>query len=863
MQRNKKLILKFEEITIKDVPLVGGKNASLGEMIRYLAPQGVRIPSGFVVTAAAYRSFLKKSRIPNPEFQINPKSKKIKKKITLESFIKTTLKGLDTKDLKNLAERGRLVRETIKKTELPSDLKRAIANGYANLEKRYGKNADVAVRSSATAEDLPGASFAGEHDTYLNMRGVDEVIEAVRAAMASLFTDRAISYRVDKKFDHLKVALSVGVQKMVRSDKGASGVMFTVDTESGFRDLVIINGSWGLGEMIVQGEVTPDEFLVFKKNLEISIHQPHQHTSVLHPIISKKLGVKNRKMIYSEGRGIKTTKIITTNEREKDTFVLSEKEALHLAEWGALIEKHYSEKNKKWTPMDIEWAKDGKNGELYIVQARPETVQAGKDFSKIKEYNRKENGKILVRGASVGSNIASGKARVILDAKRIKEFKTGEVLVTTMTDPDWEPIMKIASAIVTDKGGRTSHAAIVSRELGIPCVVGTENATRIIRTGQEVTVDTTGSEGFVFAGTLKFEVVEHDIKKIPKPKVHIMVNIATPDSAFEKSFLPTNGVGLAREEFIIAGDIGIHPNLLLNFEKIKKKFKILPLRGISQRDTNSKLQTNSKFKISKDEVKRLVKKVEEKMGGWKSPTQFYVDKLAYGIAKIGAAFYPKPVIVRFSDFKTNEYRTLLGGDLYEPKEENPMIGWRGASRYYNPNFADAFALEVKAMKKVRNEMGLTNIIPMIPFVRTPEEGKRVVGIMKKNGLSRKKDATLKIYMMCEIPSDVLRADEFLDIFDGMSIGSNDLTQLTVGIDRDGNESVRGITNENDESVKKFISEVIQTCKRRKKYIGICGQAPSDYPEFAEFLLKEGIDSISLNPDTVIKTTIALAKKHGK
>lgn len=830
--KNKKLVLHFSEVGIKDVALVGGKNASLGEMIRTLEPQGVRIPNGFVVTAAAYRHFLNEAQVPLPGGKKN-------KKVSLKTFIKQTLKGLDTKNLKDLAERGSTVRETVRSAELPGDLKRAIGSAYAQMEKKYGKNTDVAVRSSATAEDLPGASFAGEHDTFLNIRGRDEVIQAVRAAMASLFTDRAISYRVDKGFDHFKVALSVGVQKMVRSDKGASGVMFTVDTESGFRDLVLVNGSWGLGEMIVQGEVTPDEFIIFKKT---------------RAVIDKKLGTKSRKMIYSEGRGIKNTKIVPTSEKEKNSFVLSEKEILLLAEWGMKIEEHYSKRADKWMPMDIEWAKDGIRKELFIVQARPETVQAERDFSKIVEYQRKEEGKLLVKGASVGSKIATGKARVILDAKHIGDFKAGEVLVTDMTDPDWEPIMKIASAIVTDKGGRTSHAAIVSRELGIPCVVGSEKATRVIKTGDIVTVDTTGTEGLVFSGALKFTLEEHDIKKLPKPKVKIMVNIATPDSAFEKSFLPVSGVGLAREEFIIAGAIGVHPNLLIDFENInKKKFQI----------PKSKSQINSKFQNPKKEIEKLSGKIEEKMRGWKSPTQFYVDKLAYGIAKIGAAFYPNPVIVRFSDFKTNEYRTLLGGDRYEPQEENPMLGWRGASRYYHPDFAAAFSLEVKAMKKVRGEMGLQNVIPMIPFCRTPEEGKRVLAVMEKNGLSRKRDKTLKVYMMCEIPSNILRAEEFLDIFDGMSIGSNDLTQLTVGIDRDGNASVRGITNENDPAVETFVAEVIKVCKRRRKHIGICGQAPSDYPEFAEFIMREGIESMSLNPDSVIRTIIALGGKKKK
>ncbi len=799
MNKNKKLVLWYKDITIKDVPLVGGKNASLGEMIKYLEPQGVRVPNGFVVTAEAYRHFMKKTG--------------------LDKFIKKALKGLDTKNLKDLAKRGEEIRKVIRAAKMPADLKQIIVRNYIQLEKIYGRNADVAVRSSATAEDLPGASFAGEHETYLNIRGVDELLEAVQADFASLFTDRAISYRADKGFDHMKVALSAGVQKMVRSDLGCSGVMFSIDTESGFKNVVLINGSWGLGEMIVQGEVTPDEFLVFKPSLRTGKKA----------IIDRKLGVKNRKMIYSVGRGIKTTKIVPTSEKEKETFVLSEKEVLELARWGVLIEEHYSKKDRKWTPMDMEWAKDGRSGELFIVQSRPETVQASRDFSKLKEYERIGNGKVLAKGYSVGSKIATGTARIILNAKNIGSFKAGEVLVTDMTDPDWEPIMKIASAIVTNKGGRTSHAAIVSRELGIPCDVGTENATRVLKTGDVITVDTTGTEGLVLAGQLKFKVEERDVRRLPKPKVKIMVNIATPDSAFEKSFLPTKGVGLAREEFIIAGDIGVHPMALIEYGKIAKKNK------------------------------KLARAIDEKTRGWNNKEQFYVDKLAYGIAKIAAAFHPLDVIVRFSDFKTNEYRALLGGDAYEPKEENPMIGWRGASRYYHPAFAPAFALEVKAMKKVREEMGLTNVVPMIPFCRTADEGKRVVEVMEKNGLSRKKDKALRIYVMCEIPSNVVLADKFLDVFDGMSIGSNDLTQLTVGIDRDGNDRIRSITNENDESVKTLIRSVIRTCKKRGKYIGICGQAPSDYPEFAAFLMKEGIESISLNPDTVVKTILKLSK----
>ncbi len=797
----KKLTLPFEKVGIKDVGLVGGKNASLGEMIRELGPKGVRVPSGFIVTAEAYRYFLKNTK--------------------LDIFIHRTLRGLRTENLFDLSRRGKLIREAITKQEFPEDLKAEIVKSYRTIERRYGKNVDVAVRSSATAEDLPGASFAGEHETYLGIRGVRELLPAVRAAMASLFTDRAISYRVDKGFDHFKVALSVGVEKMVRSDKGASGVMFTLDTESGFKDVVLINAVWGLGEMIVQGRVTPDEFLVWKKGIDVK---------GLSPIIDKRLGVKNSKMIYSQiGRGIKQTKIINTSEKEKETFVINDKEALTLAHWGLLIEQHYTKRSKKWSPMDMEWAKDGETGELFIVQARPETIHAERDYSKVKEYELLGKGETLVKGFSVGSKIAVGKARIILDASKISEFKKGEVLITDMTDPDWEPIMKIASAIVTDKGGRTSHAAIVSRELGIPAVVGTENATRKIRTGDMITVDTTGSDGLVYRGILKFKVIEHDVRKIPKPKTKIMVNVAIPESAFEISFLPNSGVGLAREEFIIASKIGIHPMALLNFKKQNPKVRAL---------------------------------INKKTRGWDDKVKYYVDNLAFGIAKIGAAFYPNPVIVRFSDFKTNEYRTLLGGEMYEPQEENPMLGWRGASRYYDPKFRDAFALECQALKRARSEVGLTNIIPMIPFCRTVEEAKQVLAVMAKNGLDRKKDKTLKVYVMCEIPSNVLLADAFLDVFDGMSIGSNDLTQLTLGLDRDSG-IVTHIANEKNPAVKMLIAEIIKKCKKRKKYIGICGQGPSDYPDFAEFLVEEGIDSMSLNPDTVVRTTIAVAKKEKK
>ena len=799
-----------------DVAQVGGKNASLGELIRSVVPKGVRVPKGFCVTAEAYYYFLKETG--------------------LDVFIAKTLNGLNTRNFKELSRRGKLVRDAIRSTPLPIRLERVVIDAYAKMEKQYGKNTDVAVRSSATAEDLPGASFAGEHETYLNIRGAKDVVRATVWAMASLFTDRAISYRADKGFAHTKVALSVGVQKMVRSDKGASGVMFTVDTESGFRDLVLINAVWGLGELIVQGHVTPDEYLVMKSKIG----------KTKNPIIGKSMGVKNKKMLYASGKtGVIQTKVVNTSPGEKNRFVLSEKEILELARWGALIEEHYSKRTKTWTPMDMEWAKDGQTNELYIVQARPETVQARRDFSKLIEYKVSGQGKELVRGISVGSKAATGTTRVIRSPSEIKQFKKGEILVTEMTDPDWEPIMKMASAIITDRGGRTSHAAIVSRELGLPAIVGTGDATRVLKTGTLITVDTTGSVGIITAGKAKIRIREHALGKLPKTKTKIMVNIASPDIAFENSFLPVEGVGLAREEFIIASTIGIHPLAILNFKKLAPQLRAA---------------------------------ITKKTAGWKDPVDFYVDNLAYGIAKIGAAFSPRPVIVRFSDFKTNEYATLLGGGAYEPEEANPMIGWRGASRYYDPKFKDAFILECRALVRVRDEMGLTNVIPMIPFCRTVAEAEQVLGIMAKHGLvakSQKNPSTSStsspqassrqatpVYMMCEIPSNVLLAEEFLDLFDGMSIGSNDLTQLTLGLDRDSG-IVTHIANENDESVRALISMVIRKCAARKKYIGICGQGPSDLPDFAEFLVREGIESMSLNPDSVVKTLEAIAELEEK
>ncbi len=796
---NSKYVLWFKDLGIEDVPKVGGKNAALGEMYANLVPLGVNVPDGFAITAEAYRHFLLDAG--------------------LNAQIEEALKGLNTHDIKDLQRRGLKVRQIILKAELPKDLKESISESYKELCAKYGKNTDVAVRSSATAEDLPDASFAGQQDTYLNIVGEAAVLDATKRCIASLFTDRAISYRVDKGFSHLDTALSVGVQKMVRSDLAVSGVMFTLDTETGFEDTIIINGSYGLGEMIVQGKVTPDEFTVFKPTLKQGFKS----------IIAKDLGEKKSKIIYA-AKGIKEVKVPPADSA---TYCLKDEEILQLAKWGAQIEDYFSKKHNRHQPMDIEWAKDGKTKKLFIVQARPETVYSTSDKNIYKEYHLKGTGKLLVQGAAVGSKIASGKLRVIQDAKHIGEFKKGEILVTTITDPDWEPIMKIAAAIVTDKGGRTSHAAIVSRELGIPCIVGSGTATKALKTGQMVTVDcSSGKSGNVLAGEIKFEIEEHHLDKIPQLKTKVMVNVGSPDEAFKNHFLPVKGVGLGRLEFIIASHIQIHPNALLDYAKLKKSAA----------------------------NKKLISEIDRITIGYKDKSQFYVDELAEGIAKIGAAFYPNEVIIRFSDFKTNEYATLIGGSLYEPKEENPMLGWRGASRYYNPLFKAAFGLECEALKKVREEMGLKNVIPMVPFCRTPEEGQKVLATMKEFGVSKEHDKDFKCYVMCEIPSNILLADEFLDVFDGMSIGSNDLTQLTMGIDRDSS-IVNNITNEKNGAVKKLIEEIIKKCKAKGKYIGICGQAPSDYPDFAEFLVEKGIESMSLSPDTVIKTISMLAEKE--
>ena len=784
----------MEEAGIRDIALVGGKNASLGEMLGALTKKGIRVPSGFIITTRAYREFIREAG--------------------LEDLIRSNLAHLKRHDIHALEHASSVIREAIESAPLPKELEHQVAEAYASMEKQYGKHIDVAIRSSATAEDLPGASFAGQQDTYLGVRGRDHVFKAVRSCFGSLFTARAISYRHDKGFDHMDVALSVAIQRMVRSDLGASGVAFTLDTETGFRDVVLITGTWGLGELLVQGQVVPDEFLVAKKMLG----------KAPMPIIGKRRGKKDIKMIYAKRGHVGPLQVVKNKKEDRRRFVLNNKQIIELAKAAVLIEEHYTKIRGTPSPMDVEWALDGRTNELFILQARPETVQVGRDTDKIKEYIRREEGTPIVRGLSVGNKIVTGTARLIRDVRDMHALLPGEVLVTEMTDPDWEPIMKKAAAIITEKGGRTSHAAIVSRELGLTAIVGAEKATQILRTGQLVTIDTTSSEGLVFDGVLGFSVRETELGALPKTKTKITMNIATPDTAFEKSFLPNDGVGLAREEFIIASSVGVHPLALIHYDELSE---------------NMQLQ------------------VRKQTRGWDDRLEYYVDNLAYGIAKIGAAFYPKQVIVRFSDFKSNEYRSLLGGELFEPVEENPMLGWRGASRYYDPKFKQAFLLECRAMRKVREEMGLVNVIPMVPFCRTLEEGRKVLEVMAEGGLKRGKNG-LKVIVMCEIPSNAILAEEFLEIFDGMSIGSNDLTQLTLGLDRDSG-IVNRVADENDPAVKKLIADVIKVCLKKKKYVGICGQGPSDHPSFAKFLVEQGIESMSLNPDSIIKTIIAVAK----
>jgi len=791
----KEFIKWFEELRIEDVPSVGGKNASLGEMIQSLGEKGVNVPSGFAITAYAYKYLIEKAGI--------------------DSKIREILSDLNTHDVNNLAERGQKVRELIRSTPLPPELEEDIRKHYREMENRYGKNVDVAVRSSATAEDLPDASFAGQQETYLNVRGEEELLEKVRDCFASLFTNRAISYRTDKGFDHFSVYLSVGVQKMVRSDLASSGVMFSIDTESGFRDAVYVTGAYGLGENVVQGTVNPDQFYVFKPTLNPG----------LRPILEKKLGSKEKRMIYSE-EGTKQQQVSVEDRRK---FVISDDELLKLAHWARVIEEHYQK------PMDIEWAKDGNTGDLYIVQARPETVHSQKDVAVMKTYVLEEEGTLLIKGEAVGSMIGKGDVNIIKNAKDISKFKKGQVLVTDMTDPDWEPIMKIAAAIVTNRGGRTCHAAIISRELGIPCVIGTGEGTSKISVGSNITVDCSEGVGRIFNGLLKFRIDELKIDNLPETKTKIMMNVGTPEMAFQQGQIPNDGIGLAREEFIINSHIGIHPLALIEYNQLKERAK------------------------SDKKIAKVIKQIDEKSVGYEDKVEFFVDTLARGISKIAAGFYPNDVIVRMSDFKTNEYANLIGGYLYEPVEHNPMIGWRGASRYYDKKFKPAFGLECRALKKARDEMGLTNIKPMIPFCRTPDEGRKVIEVMNEFGL-RQGENGLEVYVMCEIPSNVVVADQFSDIFDGFSIGSNDLTQLTLGLDRDS-ALVAHIFDERNDAVKRLVSQVINVAHSHepRRKVGICGQAPSDFPEFAEFLVECGIDSISLNPDTVIKTRLKIAE----
>jgi pyruvate, water dikinase len=790
-EKKSKYIRWFEETTIDDVPLVGGKNASLGEMYRELTSQGVRIPNGFSVTAEAYWHTLEAGGI-------------------LEK-LKKTMEGLDTSDIADLARRGKMARDLILGAGIPDDLWEEIKTAYDRLCEQYGEDTDVAVRSSATAEDLPTASFAGQQETYLNIRGYPGLRDACIRCFASLFTDRAISYRVTNKFDHFKVALSIGIMKMVRSDLASSGVIFTLDTETGFRDVVFITGAYGLGENIVQGQVNPDEFYVFKP----TFRQGYR------PIVKKKVGSKEIKMIYGRGDSKVLTRNVEVPEADRLRFCISDEEVLKLAEYSIAIEDHYSGKYRESRPMDIEWAKDGITGELFIVQARPETVQSQRSKDVLETYVLEKRSEVLARGRSVGDKIASGKVHVITDVSDLPSFRPGEILIADTTTPDWEPVMKTAAAIVTNKGGRTCHAAIVSRELGIPAVVGAGNATEVLETGREITVSCAeGEDGLVYDGILPFHKDTLSLKDIKRPKTEIMMNLGNPEEAFGFSMIPNDGIGLARLEFIITSYIKIHPMALVHPEKVKDP--------------------------------KVLREIEQLTRGYRRE-DYFVEQLAQGVGTIAAAFYPKPVVVRMSDFKTNEYASLVGGSYFEMEESNPMIGFRGASRYFDERYREGYALECRAMKKVRDEMGLTNLILMIPFCRTVEEARKVIVEMEKNGLKRGENG-LQVYVMCEIPNNVLLIDEFSEFFDGFSIGSNDLTQLTLGVDRDS-ELLAAEFDERDPGVMKIMSMAVQGAKRNGKHSGICGQAPSDFPEIAEFLVREGIESISLNPDSVMKITL--------
>ncbi|MGA8902354.1 phosphoenolpyruvate synthase [Bradyrhizobium sp.] len=778
----------FKDIRLEDVPLVGGKTASLGELYSVLSPQGVRVPNGFALTATAYRDALTQAGAWDK--------------------LRDLLAGIDKRRISELARRAAKARAIVYAATDQKDLRRQITEAYRQLEHEYGANVAVAVRSSATAEDLPTASFAGQHESFLNIRGARDLVEACRRCFASLFTDRAISYRIDNGFDHFKVALSVGIMKMVRSDLAASGVIFTLDTESGFRDVVFVTGSYGLGENIVQGTVDPDEFYVHKPTFNSG------HRAVL----SRRLGSKQMRMVYA--RGPKSTHNVTTPKADREQFCISDTDVLELARCAIVVEDHYSKKAGVPTPMDVEWAKDGSDGALYIIQARPETVASRRKPEALESYVLKSRGKVVATGRAVGEKIAAGKVRLIRSERELKAFQPGEVLVAPATSPDWEPVMKLAAAIITDHGGRTCHAAIVARELGVPAVVGTEDFTRKAKTGMPVTVSCAeGDIGHVYEGTLPFEVERVTADRLEKPHTEIMVNLGNPEIAFKTAMMPNDGVGLARMEFIINQHIGIHPMALARLEKVE-----------SVRD------------------RRTIKKITS---SYNKPSDFFVERLSEGIGIIAAAFYPRPVIVRLSDFKTNEYAKLLGGASFEPKEENPMLGFRGAARYAHPAYAEGFALECAALGRVRNAVGLTNLKLMIPFCRRVEEARNVIDAMAQHGLKRG-EGGLEIFMMCEIPNNVILIDQFAKLFDGFSIGSNDLTQLTLGVDRDS-DIVAFDFDERDPGMLEMLTMAVKGAKRNRRHVGICGEAPANYPEIARFLTGLGIDSISVNPSSVLRT----------
>lgn len=790
-----KYIAWFEEIGLQDIALVGGKNASLGEMIRSLGQKGIRVPGGFAVTADAYTALLERSN--------------------LRDSIADILSSVDKRNLDDLTNRGRAVRALIKEAGLPQDIVEEIRAAYKKLGDKYGTNPDVAVRSSGTAEDLPEASFAGQQESFLNIRGEVALMEACLDCFASLFTDRAIAYRIDQGFDHMKIRLSIGVQKMVRSDLAVSGVTFTLDPESGFPNVILVTSAYGLGENIVAGRVDPDEYLVFKPTLKLGYC----------PLIRRKVGEKQYRMVYS-GHGTQTTRNLEVLPEERERLSLTDDEVLLLAKWACIIEEHYSKLYKHVTRMDIEWAQDGIDGQIYIVQARPETVHSGKDGRTIESYRLDQEGKELVRGRAVGVKVGAGPCRIIRSLAELGTFQDGEVLVTDMTDPDWEPVMKRAAAIVTNRGGRTCHAAIVSREIGVPCIVGTEKATRVLTTGQDATICCSqGATGIVYDGNLPFSRTELHLDDIPKTRTKVMLNLGNPEQALALSALPVDGVGLARQEFIIANEVKVHPLALTRYELIQNQ-------------------------ATREAILKLVSR-------FASPEDYFVEKLSEGIGTIAAAFYPRDVIVRFSDFKTNEYANLLGGSEFEPKEENPMIGFRGAARYYNERYLDGFELECEAIKRVRDAMGLINLKVMVPFCRTPEEGAKVIETMHNYGLTQGENG-LEVYVMCELPSNVFSVDLFAKVFDGFSIGSNDLTQLVLGLDRDS-EIIAPLFDERNEAVKRAITLAISGAKAAGRKIGICGQAPSDYPEIVRFLVEQGIDSISLSEDVVVKTLLQIAE----